>query len=39
MHHFVRDLSMIMVGSAAATVLFAVLVRFVWRRGKKLQEL
>jgi hypothetical protein len=39
MHDFVRDLSLIMAGSAAVTVLFAVLVRIVWRRGKKLQEL
>jgi hypothetical protein len=39
MHDFVRDLSFIMAGSAAVTVLFIVLVRFAWRRGKKLQEL
>jgi hypothetical protein len=39
MHNFVRDLSLIMAGSAAVTALFAVLVRTVWRRGKKLQEL
>jgi hypothetical protein len=39
MHGFVRDLSLIMAGSAAVTVIFAVLVRFAWRRGKKLREL
>jgi hypothetical protein len=39
MHNFVRDLSLIMAGSAAVTTVYAVLVRLVWRRGKKLQEL
>lgn len=39
MHNFVRDLSLIMAGSAAVTAVYAVLVRLVWRRGKKLQEL
>lgn len=38
MHHFVLDLSLILVGSAGVTLLFAILVRFAWRRGKKLQE-
>jgi hypothetical protein len=37
-HGFVRDLSLIMGGSAAGTVVFAALCRFAWRRGKKLQE-
>lgn len=39
MQNFVRDLSLIMAGSAAVTAVYAVLVRLVWRRGKKLQEL
>lgn len=38
MQGFVTDLGMIMGGSAAVTVVFAVLCRFAWRRGKKLQE-
>jgi hypothetical protein len=36
---FVRDLSLIMAGSAAVTAVYVVLVRLAWRRGKKLQEL
>jgi hypothetical protein len=39
MQNFVRDLSLIMAGSGAVTTVYVVLVRLVWRRGKKLQEL
>jgi len=38
-HPFILALLLIMVGSATVTGVFAALVRFVWRRGKKLQEL
>jgi hypothetical protein len=39
MHQFARDLALIMAGSLTVSTVYAVLVKFAWRRGKKLQEL
>lgn len=39
MNRFVNDLIIIQIGAASITLIFAVIVRLAWRRGKKLQDL
>ena len=38
MQDFVHNLALVMTGSAILTTVFAILVRFAWRRGKNLNE-